>query len=180
MTSFRQLLQVYLTQVKLPQACHGRLQHITTIVSCLISGCILGLPLAASANLLNLEPIQTEPDAAGLFSQTSAIQTPTTVITPINNKVNIRFVNLTGAKIDYQVISDTELRTLEGRSEMTLQNLPVPTTLAFRRQDFGFLRLSYQADQPTGTLVITAEETPDFASDRTSIYVDPSGKVFFN
>lgn len=106
---------------------------------------------------------------------------PNTTMTPVNGQVNIRFVNQTGAAINYQVIEKTELRTLAGRSEITLQDLTVPTTLTFRRQDSGFLLVTLEPNTPTaGTLTMTVQETPDFAADRTSVYIDQSGGVFLN
>ncbi|MBI4782287.1 MAG: hypothetical protein HY785_13350 [Oscillatoriophycideae cyanobacterium NC_groundwater_1537_Pr4_S-0.65um_50_18] len=106
---------------------------------------------------------------------------PDETITPVQGQVSIRFVNLTGAEIAYQVIDVTEYRTLAGRAEMMLQNLDVPTTLTFRRQDNGFLLVKLEA-KPTeaGVLTVTVRETPNFGSDRTSIYIDPAGEVYLN
>jgi hypothetical protein len=112
---------------------------------------------------------------------TTPEQPPDTAITPVNSKVNIRFVNETGAAIDYEVVGQTQARTLAGRSEMALQDLTVPTTLAFRRQDKGFLLVTLQENNPTpGTLTLSVRETADFTADRTSLYIDQSGNVFLN
>jgi hypothetical protein len=114
-------------------------------------------------------------------SSTSPLVPPDRVMTPINGQVSIRFVNQTGAVIDYQVIDTTEYRTLAGRSELTLQGLAVPTTLTFRRQDKGFLQVTLAENQPApGTLTLTVQETSDFTADRTSVYIDAKGGVFLN
>lgn len=114
-------------------------------------------------------------------SSTSPVLSPDAVMTPVNGQVNIRFVNQTGAAIDYQVIDTTQYRTLGGRSTMTLQGLSLPTTLTFRRQDKGFLQVMLTQNSPeAGTLTIVVKETPDFAIDRTSLYVDQDGGVFLN
>jgi hypothetical protein len=120
-------------------------------------------------------PTPSPPDS------TSPQVPPNTIMTPVNGQVSIRFINQTGAVIDYQVIDKTEFRTLAGRSELTLQDLAVPTTLTFRRQDKGFLLVTLEANTPSpGTLTMTVQETPDFAADRTSVYIDQTGGVFLN
>lgn len=110
----------------------------------------------------------------------TGVQTPFTSITPVNGRVDIRFVNETGSAIDYQVIGDTEYRSLPGRSEMRLENLHIPTTFTFRRADNGFLQVTLNPDSPTGTLTMQVRETPNFAADRTSVYIDQKGNVFLN
>jgi hypothetical protein len=110
----------------------------------------------------------------------SGVQIPYTSITPVNNRVNIRFINETGSAIDYQVVGDTQYRSLPGRSEMTLEKLSVPTTFTFRRADNGFLQVALQPNSPSGTLVMRVRETPDFALDRTSVYIDQTGQVYLN
>jgi hypothetical protein len=106
--------------------------------------------------------------------------TPDSAMTPVNGKVSIRFVNGTGAEIEYQVVGDTEYRTLAGNAEMTLKDLPVAATLTFRRKDSGLLRVQFRADEPTGTIVVNVGATTDFALDRTTLYIDQQGKIFFN
>jgi hypothetical protein len=106
--------------------------------------------------------------------------TPDSAMTPVNGKVSIRFVNETGAEIEYQVVGDTEYRTLAGNAEMTLKDLPVAATLTFRRKDSGLLRVQFRADDPTGTIVVNVGATTDFALDRTTLYIDQQGKIFFN
>lgn len=110
----------------------------------------------------------------------TGIQTPSTAITLNNGQVDIRFINETGSAIEYQVIGDTQYRSLAGRSEMTLENLRTPTTFTFRRADNGFLQVSLQPNSPSGTLVMRVRETPNFAIDRTSVYIDQQGKVYLN
>jgi hypothetical protein len=114
-------------------------------------------------------------------SSTDQQQPPDTAIAPVNGAITIRFVNETGAVIDYEVIGQTEPRTLAGRSEIMLRDLTVPTTFTFRRQDKGFLLVTLQENNPTaGTLTLSVQETADFAADRTSVYIDPTGNVFLN
>ncbi|NJR39974.1 MAG: hypothetical protein HC781_15565 [Leptolyngbyaceae cyanobacterium CSU_1_4] len=106
--------------------------------------------------------------------------TPDSAMTPIEGKVNIRFINETGAVIEYQVVGDTEYRTLAGDGEMILRSLPVATSLTFRRTDSGLLRVQFRADDPPGTIVVRVSATNDFALDRTTLYIDQQGMIFFN
>jgi hypothetical protein len=111
----------------------------------------------------------------------TGVQIPYSSIKPVNGKVTIHFINETGSQIDYQVIDDTEYRSLPGRSQMTLENLNTPTTFTFRRADNGFLQVTLQPDSPkAGVLTMRVRETPDFAADRTSVYIDQRGSVYLN
>lgn len=106
-------------------------------------------------------------------------QPPVASLTLVDGKFNIRFVNETGAAIEYQVIGQTEYRTLGGRSEISLQDLTTPTTFTFRRKDSGFLDVSLQSTAGN-TVTMLVRETSDFRADRTSLYVDRQGRVFLN
>ncbi|NJO77201.1 MAG: hypothetical protein HC827_00900 [Cyanobacteria bacterium RM1_2_2] len=137
----------------------------------------VGLSAVALPNRVALPDrlAQTDPNTG--FTGT---QIPSTSVTPTNGRVNLRFINETGSAIEYQVIGDTEYRTLAGRSEMTLERLRVPTTFTFRRADNGFLKVTLLPDSATGTVTLQVRETPNFAEDRTSVYVDQRGNVYLN
>ncbi|MFM7426611.1 MAG: hypothetical protein ACKO7W_16715 [Elainella sp.] len=141
----------------------------------------LGFGVCLAGSLLALaQPTatvaQTDPNTGF-----SGVQIPYTSMTPVNGKVTIHFINETGSAIDYQVIDDTEYRSLPGRSQMSLDNLPTPTTFTFRRADNGFLQVTVHPDTPkAGTITLRVRETPSFAEDRTTLYVDQRGKVFLN
>ncbi|MBF2074371.1 MAG: hypothetical protein IGS50_11510 [Synechococcales cyanobacterium C42_A2020_086] len=133
--------------------------------------------------LTNAVPPPTLPPALQVVAEpvNAAVEQVALYVRPAGGKVNIRFINETGAAINYEVIGETQYRTLAGRSQMLLENLPVPTTFTFRRADFGLLQVSLQEDTPaSGTLTVRVRETLDFALDRTTIHVDPSGDVSLN
>ncbi|QYO67867.1 hypothetical protein [Leptolyngbya sp. 7M] len=144
-----------------------------TLVGCLGNNLSWALPAATPAPAPAIA--QSDPNTGF-----TGVQIPYTSVTPVNNRVNIRFINETGSPIDYQVIGDTQFRTLPGRSEMTLERLSVPTTFTFRRADNGFLQVTLHPNSPRGTLVMRVRETPDFATDRTSVYIDQGGQVYLN
>lgn len=107
-------------------------------------------------------------------------QSPSATVMPINGKVSIRLVNQTGANITYQVIGDTNQRSLQGKSNVNLLDLSAPVTLAFKRNDGGLLMVSPQASSQPGMLEVTFTETTDLTTDRTTMTVQKTGAVFLN
>jgi hypothetical protein len=119
-------------------------------------------------------------NTAGLLAQTEPPPVPIGAVTLINNTVTIRLINQTGAVITYEVIGDTQIRTLAGNAEATLQNLTVPITVTFRRQDSGLLQASLSPNSPAGVLELTLSATTELAADRTVLNVGDNGEVFLN
>jgi hypothetical protein len=144
------------------------------IISLALPGLVIALPAPASTFSVS-QPSIGQPQ---LVAQVAP--TPDSAMTPVNGKVNIQFINETGAVIEYQVVGDTTPRTLAGDAKIMLKDLPVSTSLTFRRQDSGLLRVQFRADDPTGTLVVNVSATTDFALDRTTLYIDQQGMIFFN
>jgi hypothetical protein len=110
----------------------------------------------------------------------SQLQAPSAIITPNNGIVNVTLMNQTGAIINYQVIGDTNQRSLPGKSNVVLQNLKTPITITFRRQDGGLLRVTPQATSEAGMLSVTFTETTDLGTDRNSMRIQRNGSVFLN
>ncbi|MES1021272.1 hypothetical protein ABN584_00035 [Gloeocapsa sp. BRSZ] len=106
-------------------------------------------------------------------------QVPSARVMPVDNRVNIRLTNTTNAVVFYQVIGDTEQRSLAGKSEVTLRDLSVPVSLTFSRQDRGLLRPTLNATS-MGLLEVTLDATTDLAEDRTTMRVQPDGVVLLN
>jgi len=106
-------------------------------------------------------------------------QTPSARVIPVNGRVNIRLTNTTNAVVLYQVIGDTEQRSLAGKSEVTLRDLSAPVSLTFSRQDRGLLRPTVSATS-MGLLEVTLDATTDLSEDRTTIRVQPDGAVLLN
>lgn len=149
------------------------------VISVVLPGLALALSAPASAASIN-PPQVIAPQVIAPQVIAQVTPTPDSAMTPVNGKVNIQFINETGADIEYQVVGDTAPRTLEGDEDMTLRDLPVATSLTFRRKDSGLLRVQFRADEPTGTIVVNVSPTEDFALDRTTLYIDQKGMIFFN
>lgn len=104
---------------------------------------------------------------------------PLLIVPPVNQRISVRMINETGAAIDYEVIRDTQYRSLGGDREITLLNLATPTTLTFRRQDGGLLQADLRSTT-AGLLELRLSATPDFDLDRTTLTIDQAGGVFLN
>ncbi|NEP43856.1 MAG: hypothetical protein F6K35_33400 [Okeania sp. SIO2H7] len=88
-------------------------------------------------------------------------------------------INRTLATIDYEIIGDTTLRTLPGKSEVTLRGLMTPVNVTFRRDDGGFLLVQTTVNEE-GILELTMTETNVFDLDKTSLLIEENGRVFLN
>ncbi|MBH8563698.1 hypothetical protein I8748_16115 [Nostoc sp. CENA67] len=107
-------------------------------------------------------------------------QTPRTTIAFVNGKVNIKLINNTAANVTYEVIGDTAPRSLQGKSDVTLQNLTAPITVTFQRQDGGLLLVTPQPSSEPGMLEVTFQETTDIKADRRALRIEPNGSVYLN
>ncbi|MBD2595355.1 hypothetical protein H6G74_13590 [Nostoc spongiaeforme FACHB-130] len=108
-------------------------------------------------------------------------QTPSATIALANGKVDVKLINDTGAKVTYQVIGDTEARSLEGKSNVMLQGISAPVTVTFQREDGGLLLVTPQASttQP-GMLEVTLNEATDLSQDTKAMRIQQNGSVFLN
>ncbi|MEH2369625.1 hypothetical protein [Nostoc sp.] len=107
-------------------------------------------------------------------------QAPSATIALTNGMVNIRLVNDTAAKITFQVIGDTAPRSLEGKSDVTLQALKAPVTVTFERQDGGQLIVTPQGSSEPGSLEVTFKEATNATQGRSAMRIERNGSVFLN
>ncbi|MBD2208796.1 hypothetical protein H6G27_02785 [Nostoc linckia FACHB-104] len=106
-------------------------------------------------------------------------QRPIATVALNNGNVNVKLVNDTGANVTYQVIGDTNERSLSGKSDIVLQNLRAPITVTFQRQDGGLLSVNAQPSE-TGLLEVRLNETTDVAQDAKAMRIQSNGSVFLN
>jgi hypothetical protein len=107
-------------------------------------------------------------------------QTPSATIALANGRVNIRLVNDTAANVTFQVIGDTAPRSLQGKSDVTLQGLSAPVTVTFEREDGGQLIVTPQPSSEPGSLEVTFNEATDAAQGRSAMRIERNGSVFLN
>lgn len=124
-------------------------------------------------------PTTTEPGSTIQPPLPESQQAPSAVVTPVDGKVNIKLINATKAAINYQVVEDTNQRTLTGDADVTLQNITAPTTVTFERQDRGLLKVTTQTTS-AGLLEVTFDETTSLDESRTTMRVQADGIVLLN
>lgn len=107
------------------------------------------------------------------------LQPPSATVVLVDGTVNVRLVNQTYTDITYQVVGDTEPRTLSGRDDVTLRTLRVPVTITFQRPDRGLLLVSPEASE-AGSLEVTLTETTDLDVDKSVMTIQETGDVFLN
>ncbi|MDZ7962428.1 MAG: hypothetical protein RMY34_31945 [Aulosira sp. DedQUE10] len=107
-------------------------------------------------------------------------QSPVATVALNNGNVNVRLVNDTGAKVTYQVIGDTNERSLSGKSDVVLQGLRAPLTVTFQRPDGGLLSVNAQPSSETGMLEVRLNATTDLAQDTKAMQIQSNGSVFLN
>jgi hypothetical protein len=107
-------------------------------------------------------------------------QSPVATVALTNGNVNVKLVNETGANITYQVVGDTNERSLGGQSDVILQGLRAPITVTFQREDGGLLSVNAQPSSETGMLEVRLDETTDVAQDKKAMRIQSNGSVFLN
>ncbi|NEO30208.1 MAG: hypothetical protein F6K36_07150 [Symploca sp. SIO3C6] len=144
-----------------------------------------GCPANEAPQQLNPEsetvPLTGEPLPTGV-SQPPLPETqtaPVTRIIPKGQRVSVTLKNNTNALITYEAIGHTEERTLVGREEVVLQNLPLPVTITTVRQDAGLLDVITKSTQP-GMLEVLLEADPTFDDIKGTISIQEDGRVYIN
>lgn len=107
-------------------------------------------------------------------------QQPSARLALVNNQVNLRLVNNTGAEVTYEVIGDTPPRSLEGKSNVMLQGLNAPVTLTLYRQDGGLIQVIPQTTSTQGMLEVRLDETTNVSQDKGTVRIQEDGTVFLN
>ncbi|MEH2161925.1 MAG: hypothetical protein V7K38_12985 [Nostoc sp.] len=125
-----------------------------------------------------------QPSPGGIFTDQQRLlpprQTPSATIALTNGTVNISLVNDTAANVTFQVIGDTAPRSLQGKSNVTLQGLKAPVTVTFEREDGGQLIVTPQASSSPGSLEVTFKEATNAAQGRSAMRIEGNGSVFLN
>ncbi|MGG6293015.1 hypothetical protein ACQ4M4_01220 [Leptolyngbya sp. AN02str] len=135
----------------------------------MLGGGMLGVLLSSGLTAMVTESAIAQP-----------LPIPEAYITPVVGRVTITLTNQTGAAIAYQLVDDTNVRTLRAFESVELSGVALPSTLTFRRIDSGLLEATIVPDSPSGTLQVNLTATEDFAIDRTAISIDLEGGVDVN
>ncbi|MDR9403539.1 MAG: hypothetical protein RI580_08875 [Halothece sp. Uz-M2-17] len=100
--------------------------------------------------------------------------------------ITIQLINQTSDAVQYQIVGDTQLRSLLGQSDVTLSSLRVPIALIFHYSSIprsfpdqtGLIQAELTQDDQTGDLKVTLKPTTDPALDSSSIEIDIQGDVY--
>ncbi len=104
---------------------------------------------------------------------------PRARITLNTDRMNVTLINNTNAVINYQVVGDTQPRSLAGLSTIALQGLRVPATLTLHRQDGGLIKVTpKQSEKSPNTLEATLDTTTDLGVDTPTMRVEASGSIY--
>jgi hypothetical protein len=135
----------------------------------------------------NPSPEQTRLGVGDQASEPGAVssdqpprQAPSATIALTNGTVNVKLVNDTAANVTFQVIGDTAPRSLQGKSNVTLQGLRTPVTVTFEREDGGQLIVTPQASSESGGLEVRFKEATNAAQGRSAMRIERNGSVFLN
>lgn len=134
-------------------------------------------PNTSGGQLNRISPTTSEPAQPPLpETQSNAIAT----VIPNNGNVDVVLRNTTNAVITYEVIGQTQQRTLAGGEEVVLQSLPVPVTITTVRQDRGLVDIQPMAVTSSGRIGFSLGASAQLDSEQGAIRIQPDGQVFVN
>lgn len=137
---------------------------------------LLAVTLAAAGNSFWL--FKQNASLAGEIAQTNAPErAPDSKMVPVNGKANVRLTNKTSDRLFYQVVGQTNRRSLAENSTVALQALTLPASIVFRRQDGALLKASLKP-VGEGTVEVRLDETNDLGLDKRSLSIRNDGALF--
>ena len=132
---------------------------------------------SSGSQLNRISPTTSEPAQPPLpETQEDAIAT----VIPSNGNVDVVLRNTTNAVITYEVIGQTQQRTLAGGEEVVLQSLPLPVTITTVRQDRGLVDIQAMTPTSSGRIVFSLGASAQLNSEQGAIRIQQSGQVFVN
>ncbi|TAG53093.1 MAG: hypothetical protein EAZ28_28310 [Oscillatoriales cyanobacterium] len=137
---------------------------------------LLAVTLALAGN--SFLPLGHNASFAREIAQTNAPErVPDGKMVPVNGKANVRLTNKTSDRLFYQVVGQTNRRTLAENSTVALQALTLPASIVFRRQDGALLKASLKP-VGEGTVEVRLDETNDLGLDKRSLSIRNDGALF--
>ncbi|MBE9186949.1 hypothetical protein IQ270_20375 [Microcoleus sp. LEGE 07076] len=137
---------------------------------------LLSVTLAVAGN--SFLPLTHNTSLAAEIAQTNEPErVPDGKIIPVNGKVNVRLTNKTNDRLFYQVVGQTNRRSLAENSTVALPALTLPASIGFRRPDGALLKVRFKF-VGEGTVEITLDETNDLSLDKKSLNIRNDGALF--
>ena len=131
-----------------------------------------------------LEELQTTAPAAGAVAPASPplpteLSEAIAFVSPVDSQLAISLMNDTGATITYEVVGDTQRRTLMMGESAMLQGVPLPATITVVRLDNGLLDISASSSE-AGMLEISIMQEASLDDTQGVIRIQEDGQVFVN
>ena len=98
------------------------------------------------------------------------------VVEPIGGKVSVQLINSTNTAITYEVTGHTAPRSLPGRTEILLQDLPLPVSITTVRPDRGLVDIAATSSR-SGWLEVVLQEDPSLDDTQGVLVINASGQV---
>lgn len=134
--------------------------------------------ITSAVTVSSFLPLFLTPSLAGEIAQSNEPErTPDGRMVPVNNQVNVKLINQTNARLFYEVVGQTTRRSLESKSRVDLQELKLPASILFRRQDNGFLKVRLNP-VGKGVLELKLDETADLDAEKKSLNIRKDGTLF--
>lgn len=118
----------------------------------------------------------TLPDAS--LPLPESLEDPITTIELTEEFITISLTNNIGTDITYEVIGDTERRTLAAGETTVLRGIELPSTIALVRPDSGLVEISTSTERDKLNLSISAETGLD--DTQGVVTIQDNGYVFVN
>ena len=99
-------------------------------------------------------------------------------VTPDAGTVDIQMTNTTNTTVTYQVVGQTETRSLGAQQTVLLQDIPPPTTINLVRPDGGFVQVVPQTTTEAGILSVALNAAADLDLGNRTLQINESGQVF--
>jgi hypothetical protein len=105
---------------------------------------------------------------------------PVATVIPAEGTVDVMLKNNTNAVVRYQAVGYTDYLSLEGGAEVLIENVPLPSTVTFARQDDGFVEVK-PVTATDGMLTVNLDEdrTP-LDRNQGVLRIRESGQVYLD
>lgn len=148
-------------------------------------------PNTSGGQLNRITPSNNQDTSGGQLNRINSAETNTpplpeaqgnaiATVTPNNGNVDVVLRNTTNAAVTYEVIGQTQQRTLAGGEEVVLQDLPVPLTITTVRQDRGLVDIQPTAVDNSGRIEFSLGASTQLNNEQGAIRIQSSGQVFVN
>ena len=136
-------------------------------------------PVLVAKNSLEANKSETPSPLPSVNPNTGGSRKTIAAASPSSGRVDVSLVNATGTVVSYQVLGNTDERSLSAHMRSNLRGLPAPANVSFYRPDRGPIEVSIKTIAP-GKIEVTLTRGYGPETDHSFITVQTSGKVILN